>query len=233
MSRVTVRTASVILVIAATRLLSAQAPASARPDYSGYWELHLDSFNVPRAALTAQASSRTEEQAKKDADALSRCVPIGMPAIMDDRATLDIRHAPTVMGIVAKSPSSTRHIYTDGRAHPDEDELEGTTNGHSVGRWDGDVLVVDTVGFSDRGVTRVPGGGFRTSRSRLVERYRLLDNGQRLSVVFTWTDPDVFQTPHTYEFRYYRVPRISEPRVLNCVPDPERTRFLTMRPESR
>jgi len=229
-----VRTATVILaaVVAASSpsWVRAQAP---RPDFSGYWELRVDSFHVPRAALTAQAAGRLDEQAARDADALARCVPIGMPAVMDDRAPIDVRHAPTVMGIVAPSPSSTRHIYTDGRPHPDEDELEGTTNGHSSGRWEGDVLVVDTVGFSERGVTRVPGGGFRTPRSRLVERYRLLENGRRLSVVFTWTDPGVFQAPHTYEFRYYRAARPREPRLTNCIPDQERTRFLTGRPEAK
>jgi hypothetical protein len=35
-----------------------------------------------------------------------------------------------------------------------------------------------------------------------VERYRLLEDGQRLSVLFTWEDVEVFQSPHTYEFRY-------------------------------
>jgi len=222
-----------VAVASSSVLLSAQTSATARPDFSGYWELRLDSFNVPSASLTTQAISRLAEQAKKDADALAQCVQIGMPMVMDDRATLDIRHAPTVIGVVAKSPSSTRHIYTDGRPHPEEDEIEGTTNGHSIGRWEGDVLVVDTIGFSERGVTRIPGGGYRTPRSHLVERYRLLENGQRLSVVFTWEGPEVFESPHTYEYRYYKVSTISEPRTFNCFADPERTRFLSSPPQAR
>ena len=209
--------------------LVAQRPAgpAAHPDYSGYWELRMDSFSVPRAALTTQATASVEAQTALDTAALSRCAMIGMPALMDDRSTLDIRQAPTVLAIVAKSPSSTRYVYTDGRSHPPVDELEPTTNGHSTGRWEGDTLIVDTVGFNARGVTRIPGGGYRTGTSHLVERYRLLDDGQRLSVIFTWEDPNVFQRPHAYEFRYYRVRDISAPRVFNCVANAERTRFLT------
>jgi hypothetical protein len=218
----------VVLLLAIARV-AAQGVSTdaARPDFSGYWELRLESFNVPRAVLTPQSMVAAESQARKDAEALSRCALIGMPALMDDRATLDVRHAHSVIGIVAKSPSSTRFIYTDGRRHPPSDELEATTNGHSIGTWDGDTLVVDTVGFNDRGVTRIPGGGYRTPASHLVERYRLLDDGQHLSVVFTWEDPAVFQRPHTYEFRYYKVPEISEPRTQTCFASPERTRFLT------
>jgi hypothetical protein len=150
---------------------------------------------------------------------------------MNDRATLDIRQGSSVIGMVAKSPSSTRYIYTDGRKHPEADELEGTTNGHSIGRWDGDALLVDTVGFNDRGITAIPGGGYRTTRSHLVERYRLSSDGQQLVVTFTWTDSAVFRRPHTYAFRYYKAASISEPRVTNCIPnDAERARFLSEAP---
>jgi hypothetical protein len=209
------------------------AQTAARPDLSGYWELRLDSFHVPRAALTPQSLKNVDAQAKNDADALGRCALIGMPALMDDRSPLDIRHAATVIAMVAKSPSSTRYIYVDGRMHPAADELEPTTNGHSIGRWEGETLVADTVGFNSRGITRIPGGGYRTPMAHLVERYRLLDGGRRLSVQFTWEDSAVFERPHSYEFEYYKVADIGEPRVVNCVPSPERTRFLTNGPVTR
>jgi hypothetical protein len=154
-----------------------------------------------------------------------------MPALMDDHGTLDIRQSPSVISMVARSPSSTRYIYTDGRKHPDAEELEGTTNGHSVGRWQGEALVVDTVGFNERGITAIPGGGYRTARSHLTEEYRLAAAGDRLTVTFTWTDSIVFRRPHTYMFRYYKVGAIAEPRVINCIPnDADRTRFLTEAP---
>ena len=221
--------AALLLLLAGCTLAFAQGAATvAPPDLSGYWELRFDSFNVPRAALTTQAQAAVDARLKKDIDAIRGCVNIGMPALMNDGETLDMRQSPRVVGMVAKAQSSARYIYTDGRKHPDPAELEPTTNGHSIGRWEGATLVVDTVGLNERGITAIPGGGYRTLRSRLVEQYRLSADGQSLVVTFTWTDPNVFRRPHTYAFRYYKVASISEPRVLQCIPnDADRTRFLT------
>ena len=60
-----------------------------------------------------------------------------------------------------------------------------------------------------------------------MERYRLLNNGALLSVTFTWTDPAVFATPQSYEFRYQRAERGYEARpYTRCDPfDAERTAF--------
>src|SRR5436305_1494134 len=77
-------------------------------------------------------------------------------------------------------------------------------------------------------ISAIPGGGYRTEKSRLVERYRLMKDGALLSVTFTWTDPTVFRTPHSYEYRYHRLPATYEPRQwLLCDPyDEERAKFL-------
>lgn len=223
--------ATLALAIACSCAAVLAQGAAPHPDLSGYWELRYDSFNVPRAALTPAAQTATAARLKKDADAMRACINIGMPALMNDHSTLDIRQSPSVIGMVAKSPSSTRYVYIDGRQHPDADELDATTNGHSIGRWEGDALLVDTIGFNERGITAIPGGGYRTTRSHLVEQYRLSADGQQLTVTFTWTDPVVFRQPHVYAFRYYRVPSISEPRTSNCLgSDPERARFLTAAP---
>lgn len=208
-------------------LSSGAAFAEQYPDLSGYWELRYDSFNVPQASVTTTTLAETAVQIRHDIEAIRWCDPIGMPAIMGDLAPIDIRQSASVIGIVAKPPSSTRYIYLDGRKHPQKDELEPSTNGYSIGRWEGDVLVVDTIGFNGRGVTRLPGGGMRTSNSHLTERYRLMSNGQRLDLTFTWEDPNVFTKPYTYEFRYYRIPEISDPRIFTCnAKDAERAKFL-------
>src|ERR1043166_1416584 len=220
--------ALLVLLLACSAAPAFAQGGGSHPDLSGYWELRFDSFNVPRAALTAAAQTASEARRKKDLDAIRGCVNVGMPALMNDRSTLDIRESASVVGIVAKSPSSTRYIYTDGRKHPEAEELEGTTNGHSIGRWQGDALLVDTIGFNERGITAIPGGGYRTSRSHLVEQYRLSSDGQQLVATFTWTDAGVFRRAHTYSFRYYKVPSISEPRVVNCIAnDADRARFLS------
>jgi hypothetical protein len=208
-------------------LLTGTAVAQQHPDLSGYWELRYDSFSVPAASLIDSGVAAAATQARNDLEAIRWCNNLGVPYMMGDRSPLDIRQSPNVIGMVAKPPSSTRYIYTDGRSHPAKDEYDPTTNGHSIGHWEGETLIVDTNGFNDRGATRIPGGGIRTPDSHLTERYRLRDGGNRLSVTFTWEDPKVFQTPHTYEFRYYRIPAISEPRVFACdANDMERANFL-------
>jgi len=107
---------------------------------------------------------------------------------------LDIRQGRIEVAIVAQAVSTARHIYTDGRGHVNPDTFDPTTNGHSIGRWEGDTFVVDTIGFAaDRGITSIPGGGYKTADSHLVERYRLLNGGNQLSVTFTWEDPNVLR----------------------------------------
>jgi hypothetical protein len=91
--------------------------------------------------------------------------------------------------------------------------------GDSIAHWEGDTLVADTIGLHPtRGVTSIPGGGYRTDKSHLVERYKLIENGNVLSVTFTWTDPTVFAAPQTYEFRYYRLPAAQSPRGIAVRP---------------
>jgi len=199
-----------------------------RPDISGYWELRYDSMSVPRASLvTPMTAALADAQARHDIEAIRWCNNLGVPYILGDRSPLDIRQSPTVTAMIAQVQSSARYIFTDGRKHPDREDIDPTTNGHSIGHWEGDTLVADTVGFNDRGATRIPGGGVRGPDSHLVERYRLLDGGARLSATFTWDDPKTFQKPHTYEFRYYRIKKINDPRILACDPgDQERARFV-------
>jgi len=201
--------------------------AAGHPDISGYWELRFDSLSVTPASLTAGAAAKLAAQRDHDLLAIRWCANAGVPYIMGDTAPLDIRQGLKDIAILAKTVSSVRYIYVDGRTHPGKDELDATTNGHSIGHWDGDTLVVDTVGFSDRGITAIPGGGFRTPKSHLIENFRLINGGRQLSVIFTWADPDVFQKPHSYEFRYYKIPQIGYPLQYACnAMDADRAKFL-------
>src|SRR5438876_7093610 len=102
-----------------------QGPPS-HPDLSGYWELRFDSSSVPTASLTPQAAGDQANQRRLDRDAIRWCINVGVPALMGDGTPLDIRQSPTVIGMVAKSPSSVRYINTDGRGHPDKDDLDTT-----------------------------------------------------------------------------------------------------------
>lgn len=208
------------------------APSAAAParDISGFWELSFDSRKVPTANLLPTVTrARIEAHAKADAKAIRWCNLLGMPFTMDSGRPLDIRQGRTAVIIVPENSSAPRYLYLNRSAHISADIFDPSTSGDSIAHWAGDTLVVDTTGFHpDHGITAIPGGGYRTEASHLVERYRLLKDGAVLSVTFTWTDPKVFRTPHTYEFRYNRVAGTYEPRPwAPCDPyDALRAEFL-------
>lgn len=182
------------------------------PDLSGYWEVRADSKRVPPAPVTeegkkAAAAFRPDVDGGVILTHASRwCQHLGTPFIMGDSAPLNILQTKNEIGIIAEVQSAARHIYLDGRSMPDPDIFDATTNGFSIGRWEGDTLVVETQGFNTLGNPGIPGGGARGPTSKLTERYQLQADGQQLVVTFTWEDPVVFSAPHTYEFVYYRSP---------------------------
>jgi hypothetical protein len=106
--------------------------------------------------------------------------------------------------IFAGERGGVRHFYLDGRAHPTP--WTPTPAGHSVGRYEGNTLVVETTGFTPGGV---PGGGVRTSETTLVERFEVSPDGKRLTITYTWNDPKVYQTPHIYRYYFERAPTVS------------------------
>jgi hypothetical protein len=196
---------------------------------SGFWELSYDSRKVPPADLAPRVTKAViEAKIKHDEHEIRYCNMLGTPFIMDQSRPIDIRQGASEVMIAADTFTQARHLYLRS-AHIDPNIYDPSMNGDSIAHWEGDTLVVDTVGFSeDNGLAQIPGGGFRTAQSHLVERYRLVENGSILSVTFTWNDPTMYRTPHTYEFRYYRLPVQYQP--LPMIPcnayDEVRAKFL-------
>lgn len=195
---------------------------------SGYWELGPDDRSVPPAELTAAAKAKMPEMRDADAISMLYCRPLGMPATMDPGRPLSITQGKYEVLITAPVNSQHRHLYFRD-AHVDPNIYDPSSAGDSIAHWEGDTLVVDTIGFHEKnGRLLVPGGGYRTPESHVVERFKLLKNGQVLSVNTTWTDPKVFAKPHTYEFWYHRVSEPFEERFgVGCNPwDPERKELI-------
>ena len=199
----------------------AASPGGTAGDLSGFWERRDESgagslgamnSSVPAAEITPQAKKFNEgTRARLEAGYVVRidsryCQNHGMPFLMEQSPPIDIVQSKDEVLIMSEQTAATRHIYLDGRGHPDPAAYEPTTNGHSIGHWEGDTLVVDTVGFNELGNRSVTGGGMRSKTSHLVERFHLFDNGKRLSITSTWTDPNVYVKPHTYEIRYFKDP---------------------------
>jgi hypothetical protein len=209
----------------------APAPAANGPaDLSGFWGLSFDSRKIPPAKLAPGVTrAMLDLHARRDAHAIRWCNLLGTPSVMDAGTPLDIRQGTTAVIIAPENGSAPRYLYLNRQQHIGADVYDPSTNGDSIARWEGDTLVVDTIGFHrQRGVMSIPGGGFKTANSRLAERYQLLENGSVLSVKFTWTDSKVFRQPHAYEFRYYRMPKHYEPvNAFPCNPyDEVRATFL-------
>jgi len=119
-----------------------------------------------------------------------------------------------------------RTVYMDGRQHPANGER--TISGHSIGRWDGDVLVVDTRNFADHRSPYqigVPSG----AQKHVVERYQLIDDGRRVRVEFTLEDPEFIAAPLTHSRELLYAPDMTI-QPFNC--DPESTRRFLETPSA-
>jgi hypothetical protein len=210
-------------IVAAIAMIVLTGTAWAQRDLTGFWERKdvagSGSFGgidakIPKAVLVPGATAAQAEAPANAAPAgprkpgeayivtNGRCGG-GMPFMMGHSAALDIVQSSDEILIIPEMPG-TRHIYMDGRPHPPLQAWEPSTVGHSVGHWEGETLVIDTMGLLPGG--GIPGGGRRSPETHLIERYRLIDGGKRLSVTFTWQDPKIYVKPHTYEYIYYKDP---------------------------
>ena len=99
-----------------------------------------------------------------------------------------------------------RRVHMDGRGHPDLSKLTPSLYGHSIGHYEGNTLVVETVGLTEGSVQ---GGGRRRPATRLTERFQLAPDGKRLTITYTWDDPALYVRPHTYQLFFERLPPMS------------------------
>ena len=106
--------------------------------------------------------------------------------------------------VFAGERGGVRHIYMDGRAHPNNWVPTGA--GHSIGHYEGDVLVVETTGLTPGTVVA---GGLRTPDTKLVERFEVSPDGKRMTITYTWSDPKIYRTPHTYRYIFERAPTLA------------------------
>ncbi len=105
----------------------------------------------------------------------------------------EIIQTPSKVILLFQYHHEVRQIFTDGREHPKN--LELTWNGHSIGRWDGDTLVVDTIGLRDESWLDSAGHEHST-QLHIVERFRRVD-AETLEIERTMTDPIALAKPFT------------------------------------
>jgi hypothetical protein len=122
------------------------------------------------------------------------CVPLGVPQTFVTPYPFQIIQKQNFLIMLFEYPNTFRFIPLDGRPHsPDPDP---TWMGESVGRWDGDTLVVDSIGFNEK--TEVS-GYMHSDKLHVVERYARVPDGLQYEV--TVEDPNVFQSPWVFPSR--------------------------------
>ena len=136
---------------------------------------------------------RMADNSKDNPDA--HCLPMGVMQMTSHPFPRKIIQTPAeVVMIYEGSGTTVREIFLDGRPLPAAD-AQPWWNGYSIGRWEGDTLVVETAGFLDEGWLDVRGSPL-TSAGRLIERYRRPTYGS-LEIDVTIDDPKAYTKPFT------------------------------------
>jgi hypothetical protein len=174
-----------------------------RPDLSGLWLVDIDPFPEQPEALPWAEEVARQRRANDGRDhPHTRClpdappVPGGSPPFMGKYV-----QTPNLLVILFEDTPGFRQAFLDGRSHPAVPNPSWM--GHSIGRWDGDTLVVDTIGFNAEGWNDLYP---RTERMRLEERYTRPDYGH-LDVQVTIDDPGVFTKPWVQHRRFDLAPQ--------------------------
>jgi hypothetical protein len=212
-NRLNISILSVAALLAMPPLLVAQNVGNPGPptaDLSGVWEpadtgnnRDVIHFTWEQPEMLAWAAERYKEVRKGQGEArpdygrpdmdpsqYPYCMPFGMPRVFAYHDSFEIDQSPKRVYIFFES-NAVQRIYTDGRKH-----LEGpplTFMGQSIGRWEKDTLVVETVDMSDQ--TWIDGVGHpHTDALRVEQRIRRLDK-DTLEISFLFDDPKTYTKP--------------------------------------
>jgi hypothetical protein len=185
------------------------------PDWGGVWvpdvrdQMRQHTANAPpwTAPVAAQmAKLDADEKAGRPFLLLNGCFPHGMPSFMlITHNAIEILFTPGRTTILGESDGNRlRRIYTDGRAHPESPDL--TFHGHSTGHWEGQTLVVDTVGVSPQAyIATTEGVGVPNDGDmHIVERIHL-QGSDVLADDLTITAPKVLTAPWTTTRLFKRI----------------------------
>jgi hypothetical protein len=200
-------------------------PAASIPDITGSWERHgagpgaraggpRDATIPPPAPppqLKPQYASewQTRQQAVRAAEAkgqplasnYTECLPDGMPSMMNAMFPMEILQSRGQITVIEEAYTQVRRIHMD-RPQKAIEDIEPGFYGHSVGRWEGDTLVVETIGVKENvRFQNMP----HSAQMRIRERLKLVSANVLWNEI-TIDDPVVLEKPHTYTVAYRRMP---------------------------
>ncbi|MGE0116287.1 MAG: hypothetical protein AB7T07_15555 [Steroidobacteraceae bacterium] len=200
-----------VLSACVTQLPQPSTVAVERPDFTGLWKIAAYDLIVKPENDTVNLTEEAQHRLKnymtnydwKGADIpVKFCMPHGMPWIMLSRARdylFDIYQTPDRITMLFEGMDVHRLIRLDQTAVPEA--FVPSTNGYSLGRWEGSTLVIET--SSLRPTNEVVGSYQRSGQMHITERWRLIDHaeyGRALEVDMTVVDPVIFRKPaHGYQ----------------------------------
>ncbi len=216
--------------------MSALAPANlAKPrpqppfDITGTWQHDLGPSNpfrfspppgfklTPAAQVQYDAAKKAAAAGKVYHDDIGQCWPAGLPVIMTRVWPIAMVQKPTAIYMISGFMNSVRIVYLDGRPHTDPDLVIRSFNGESIGRWEGDALVVDTTSFVDDHHW-IDDGIPASDALHIVERVRLIENGARLAIEYTLTDPKSWEGDWKMT-KYFKRVNDTDITEASCLPD--------------
>lgn len=177
--------------------------ADGRPDLSGVWLRGRDPYPEDAKLLEWVRPVVRERIENMLVDSPSmHCLPGSPPIGSGASFTAKFVQTEDLLIILLEDNPGYRQVFLDGRQLPENPNPAWM--GHSVGHWEGDTLVIETVGFNDRGWTELfP----RTTMLRMEERIRRSDYGH-LEFTITYDDPGVFAEPFTRRSTWNLAPQL-------------------------
>jgi hypothetical protein len=179
-----------------------------RPDFTGVWsgggpigDIREGLMEGEELILLPEAQAIMDSRLSAE-DPEANCLPTGVPRIAPYPWRIvqvpAYGEATHLYFLFEGNIHSFRQIFMDGRDHPPPEELDPSWYGHSIGHWEGDTLVIDTIGFNDLFWFDFMGHP-HTEQLHVTERYTRIDYGT-LENITTIEDPGAYAKPFTIRF---------------------------------
>ena len=182
------------------------------PDWTGIWRSKGNSRTIdpegppPYNAIWSEKYARARENAPRMVDTYDRYCAAGVPRLMASPEYFEVMVTPEETTMVF-SQREVRHIYTDGGPHTEADELWPMYWGDSIGHWEGDTLVADTISILGKEWLD-PTAATLSDKADIAERIRMIDP-DHLQDRITITDPQALTRPWSFTRVYRRSSRIN------------------------
>ncbi len=180
---------------------TAENVTAAPPVFNGVWLAAPGSIEGGQAAemagpespqLTAEALRIREEYDLFVDDPAYRCSPASITRVWSNPVPIEIEQRPDRVILRYEYMDAVRTVYLDGRSHPPDARPE--VLGHSVGRYEGSTLIIESTGFTSSYIGSISGTP-QTETLHTIERLTLTEDGQLFHLELSQADPATFTTP--------------------------------------